>query len=287
MTENLQIVNVNAPPNLPPDKTILYILRLEHSCFYVGISQNLPSRFRSHQKGTGALWTREHKPLSILFAWSIPSSLAPHEEGRLTARLVQRYGINRVRGGHLTRRAPYEGALLCGMLGAVSRNLMGQGRLPLRCGGCACFGHTEDVCELFPPGGRLLCRQNLAETGAACAREMRGVSGDGETAGRGEGSVVEVSAPRAGAGADGRDGSGEVRKCCARREAMGREGARRVVQEQARKRRGEDSVVEVSAQRAVRKGEGERADVGCSAPREGFVSVWDCDTALEQLVILD
>ena len=42
----------------------LYVLKLEDDCWYVGISMDPLFRIGQHCNGTGAAWTKLHKPLS-------------------------------------------------------------------------------------------------------------------------------------------------------------------------------------------------------------------------------
>ncbi|OLZ11964.1 GIY-YIG nuclease family protein [Sulfobacillus thermosulfidooxidans] len=43
----------------------VYILRCQGDVFYTGITTNLAQRFRVHQQGKGAKFTRAHRPLEI------------------------------------------------------------------------------------------------------------------------------------------------------------------------------------------------------------------------------
>jgi len=44
----------------------VYLLECEDGSIYTGIATNVEKRFISHCKGTGARYTRSHKPLRIL-----------------------------------------------------------------------------------------------------------------------------------------------------------------------------------------------------------------------------
>ena len=52
----------------------LYILPLEGGNWYVGTTENINKRYESHASGTGAAWTKLHKPVSIdkMKFWEIP-----------------------------------------------------------------------------------------------------------------------------------------------------------------------------------------------------------------------
>ncbi len=41
--------------------TTIYILKLEHGCYYVGKTNNYSKRINDHLTNSGALWTQLHK----------------------------------------------------------------------------------------------------------------------------------------------------------------------------------------------------------------------------------
>ncbi len=43
----------------------VYILRCQGDLFYTGITTNIDRRFKAHQQGAGARFTRSHKPIEI------------------------------------------------------------------------------------------------------------------------------------------------------------------------------------------------------------------------------
>mgnify|MGYP004637184199 CR=1 FL=1 len=49
----------------------VYILLCEDGSYYTGITNNLKERFIKHSKGKGAKYTKAHKPLKILSAWTV------------------------------------------------------------------------------------------------------------------------------------------------------------------------------------------------------------------------
>lgn len=97
-------------PNAPPATLTLYVLECEDDCWYVGITGNMERRWREHSGtgGAGAAWTKRHRPISIHSEVDVPEPDARTEEGHLTARLMMRHGINKVRGGTLTYGRPYD-----------------------------------------------------------------------------------------------------------------------------------------------------------------------------------
>ncbi len=81
----------------------LYVLECEDDCWYVGITGNLNQRYSQHCGRTrgGAVWTTKHRPISIHSDRQVPKHIAKDEESKQTARLMLKYGINRVRGGSM------------------------------------------------------------------------------------------------------------------------------------------------------------------------------------------
>lgn len=260
MTSEFQVVNVQ--PSIPastalPKKATLYILELEHDCYYVGITHNFERRFQAHTNGTGATWCKMHKPIRVKFAWSIESERAKVEEGKLTARLIQRHGINHVRGGHLTSRWPYEGKLLLWMLRSVCKNLVRQGRLALRCVKCGLEGHTFDVCAMFEADGKLVCRERVfGEGGKADVR-------DGALEKGLENEVCEVSL------------EDRVSKVSLEDDVL-MVGL-------------EDEVLEVAIQGSSQDGREGDEVFEVAGKEKGFLLVWDCDASQlnEEVVIMD
>lgn len=62
----------------------LYLLECEGGHYYSGITTNLEARFRAHQAGIGAKYTRANRPLCILASRSYPDrSSASIAEARL------------------------------------------------------------------------------------------------------------------------------------------------------------------------------------------------------------
>ncbi|HBQ95076.1 MAG: GIY-YIG nuclease family protein [Firmicutes bacterium] len=43
----------------------VYILRCQGDVFYTGITTDMARRFKAHQEGMGARYTRSHKPVEI------------------------------------------------------------------------------------------------------------------------------------------------------------------------------------------------------------------------------
>ena len=76
---------------------MIYVLKLEHSKYYIGITMNLNIRYAQHEQGSGAGWTKLYKPIKIL-------EVIPHGtkelENQITLRYMELFGRENVRGGY-------------------------------------------------------------------------------------------------------------------------------------------------------------------------------------------
>jgi predicted GIY-YIG superfamily endonuclease len=93
------------------DKTIsLYILMLEDNCWYIGQSRGIEKRFRRHLNGKGAIWTKTHTPLEIVYRQDTnltDEAEAALLEDELTIEYARRYGVDYVRGGGYCQAKPH------------------------------------------------------------------------------------------------------------------------------------------------------------------------------------
>lgn len=90
----------------------LYILKLEHDKWYVGITSKTPEeRFQEHAlKIRGAYWTMKHKPLEIELVEDLGVVSRGHAEAyenKVTRLLMKERGLNNVRGGDLSNASEY------------------------------------------------------------------------------------------------------------------------------------------------------------------------------------
>jgi predicted GIY-YIG superfamily endonuclease len=74
----------------------VYVLELENSHYYIGFTRQFDIRMTSHFNGRGALWTKKHKPVSVLKAHY---NKTLEYENILTEKYIMEYGYNKVRGG--------------------------------------------------------------------------------------------------------------------------------------------------------------------------------------------
>ena len=77
----------------------IYVLRLRHKCIYVGKTNNLQQRLKTHNLGGGPHWTRIHKPIEVIFSINTDD---PYMEDKITKELVAEFGEEYVRGGSYT-----------------------------------------------------------------------------------------------------------------------------------------------------------------------------------------
>ena len=77
---------------------LVYVLKLENDMWYVGLSSDLPCRLAQHFLGRGSVWTRLHKPLSVVQV--IPGGRAV--ETAITIQTMVQRGWRNVRGGQWT-----------------------------------------------------------------------------------------------------------------------------------------------------------------------------------------
>lgn len=81
----------------------LYVLRLEHGCFYVGQTGRLKRRINQHIAGNGAVWTMLHPPIERVKTRTVTVTDVKEVErleDELTVDMMIEYGWQNVRGGH-------------------------------------------------------------------------------------------------------------------------------------------------------------------------------------------
>lgn len=84
----------------------LYALKLQHDCYYIGMTsyKDAIERYNQHLQGLGAKWTRLHYPLSLIDVRDIgitTESTAAQAENLMTFEYIRKYGLENVRGGKL------------------------------------------------------------------------------------------------------------------------------------------------------------------------------------------
>ena len=86
---------------------ILYVLKLKHGCYYVGqsIKRCYEERIKKHFMKKGSSWTKLHPPIEIIEEYEFVSDYRGGEllENEKTVELMQKYGIEKVRGGFFSQ----------------------------------------------------------------------------------------------------------------------------------------------------------------------------------------
>jgi hypothetical protein len=76
----------------------IYILKLQHSKYYVGKTSNPYFRIESHFNSEGSEWTKIHNPVKLLEIIEGDD----YDEDKYTKIYMDKYGIDNVRGGSYT-----------------------------------------------------------------------------------------------------------------------------------------------------------------------------------------
>lgn len=74
----------------------VYILKLIHNKYYVGRTEFIIKRILNHFKLTGSYWTKKYDPISVI---NIVDNCDKYDEDKYTIQMMDKYGINNVRGG--------------------------------------------------------------------------------------------------------------------------------------------------------------------------------------------
>jgi predicted GIY-YIG superfamily endonuclease len=83
----------------------LYVLVLQNGKYYVGISRNPEYRFYEHKTGKTSEFVRQNLPIKNIRLKLLDStdwSDGLSEETRITAKLIEKFGIENVYGGAIT-----------------------------------------------------------------------------------------------------------------------------------------------------------------------------------------
>ena len=76
---------------------LVYHIQLTSGKHYIGITDNLNKRWAQHLSNKGSKWTKIYKPEKIVDVWSEGTD---ELENKITSELMDKYGINNVRGGN-------------------------------------------------------------------------------------------------------------------------------------------------------------------------------------------
>lgn len=76
--------------------SVIYVLQLRQQKYYVGKTKHLLARFKQHEDGEGAAWTRKYKPVRIVATY--PCTV-PNMENAVVKLYMGLKGVDNVRGG--------------------------------------------------------------------------------------------------------------------------------------------------------------------------------------------
>ena len=110
----------------------VYTIELEDGHWYVGSTEKPPERLEQHRSGNGSAWTSRHSPVGGFSTLELVEGGS--EEARLkedfeVKRLMQKHGIERVRGGSYSSLV-----LSVESVRALERELRHADDVCLRCG---------------------------------------------------------------------------------------------------------------------------------------------------------
>jgi predicted GIY-YIG superfamily endonuclease len=74
----------------------IYILKLENNKYYVGKSEVPDIRIANQFSNNGSSFTKKYKPIDVI---NIIQTDDPFDEDKETFKMMEKYGINNVRGG--------------------------------------------------------------------------------------------------------------------------------------------------------------------------------------------
>ena len=100
----------------------IYVLKLKGSKYYVGKTSNIEKRLSQHSRGAGSSWTRKYPVERLLRVFHDCDS---YDEDKFTLKLMDKYGIDNVRGGFLRFDTPLGG----GCLGDNKEDKNGDGQV--------------------------------------------------------------------------------------------------------------------------------------------------------------
>jgi predicted GIY-YIG superfamily endonuclease len=74
----------------------IYIMKLEHGCWFVGSTNDIPKSVKHHFMHATSEWMKLHKPIAMEASYRY---LSRFDEDRYTKEYMLKYGIDKVRGG--------------------------------------------------------------------------------------------------------------------------------------------------------------------------------------------
>lgn len=127
----------------------VYVLRLEHGCYYVGATwrNNVMKRLEEHFMGQGSVWTRMHKPLDFDKQSNPDGPLVElindadqWDENKYTKKYMELKGIDKVRGGSYCNVS-----ISMGEIALLTQEIQKSNN---KCYKCHSADHMMDTCPL-------------------------------------------------------------------------------------------------------------------------------------------
>lgn len=126
------------------DKTNIYVLQLEHGCYYVGKSLDIDTRVQQHLDGSGSAWTKKHRPVTQQSPLvETRMGVSPFEEDKVVKEYMAKFGIDKVRGGTYVERV-----LSPEQMDLLKKEIWSANDLCVRCGRSShfvknCYAKTD------------------------------------------------------------------------------------------------------------------------------------------------
>ncbi|MFL2961040.1 MAG: hypothetical protein ACJZ4T_06025 [Candidatus Thalassarchaeaceae archaeon] len=126
----------------------IYVLRLVRGKYYVGMTTRNLDRIWDHIEGQGAVWTKQYPPVVGKELFEYRPNLNKSDEDRITLEMMERFGINNVRGGKWCRvkmpSSHYQE--IEKKLKIVKKNNTRPKKI-FNCGRCGRPGHNRTYCK--------------------------------------------------------------------------------------------------------------------------------------------
>ena len=145
--------------------TNIYILKLEGGNYYVGKAENPTKRYQEHLDGKGSAWTKKWKPIGVE---NIIPNAGPFDEDKYTKEMMQKHGVDKVRGGSYVRveLEPFQ-------ITTLTKELRGAAD---QCSECGQSGHFVMNCPLMAEKKRNYDLKEKCSVGRAPVETIQGCS---------------------------------------------------------------------------------------------------------------
>ena len=127
----------------------IYVLKLVRGKYYVGLTRRNIDRIFDHLDGDGAAWTKKYPPVEKKPILSFTEGLKESDEDKITLQMMQKYGINNVRGGKWCRvKMPSSHYQEIERKLKISKKKDTESKKIIHCGRCGRPGHNRTYCKL-------------------------------------------------------------------------------------------------------------------------------------------